>query len=156
MKIIVSIIPADLVTNSLLSYFCPFLQTKSKYQVFSKLVVWLQEIFCFLFIASRALLQRHTEFNRILKRNFLTCYSCSYYSSMFIFMFLKKKIRKQICNSFNKVSLNIVFIHYILLCIIYFPILIRFVVQILIISQLVCIYIKGVFIKIENSGGWIK
>ena len=36
----------------------------------------------FLFIASRALLQSHAEFNRLLQRNFLTCYSCLYYSSM--------------------------------------------------------------------------
>ena len=30
MKIILTIIPTDLVTNSLLSSFCPFLQTKKK------------------------------------------------------------------------------------------------------------------------------
>ena len=33
MKIIVTIIPTDLVTNSLLSSFCPFSQTKIKKQV---------------------------------------------------------------------------------------------------------------------------
>ena len=33
MKIIVTIIPTDLVKNSLLSSFCPFLQTKNKNQV---------------------------------------------------------------------------------------------------------------------------
>ena len=38
--------------------------------------------FCFLFIASHAMLQNHSEFNRLLKRNFFTCYSCSYYSLM--------------------------------------------------------------------------
>ena len=36
----------------------------------------------FLFIASHALLQRHAEFNRLLERDFLTCYCCSCYSSM--------------------------------------------------------------------------
>ena len=31
---------------------------------------------CFVFMASRALFQRHVEFNRLLKRNFLACYIC--------------------------------------------------------------------------------
>ena len=35
-----------------------------------------------MFIASRALLQSHAEFNRLLWWNFLTCCSCLYYSSM--------------------------------------------------------------------------
>ena len=47
MKIIVTIIPTDLVTNSILSSFCFFLQTKNKNQVFSNLVVWYREIFLF-------------------------------------------------------------------------------------------------------------
>ena len=34
------------------------------------------------YIASRTLLQCHTKFNRLLWRNFLTCYSSLYYSSM--------------------------------------------------------------------------
>ena len=38
--------------------------------------------FCVLFIASHALLQSHVKSNRHSKRNFLTCYSCSHYSSM--------------------------------------------------------------------------
>ena len=76
MKIIGNIIPTNLVRNLLLSSFCPFLQTKSKNLVFSKLVV------CFLFIASRALLQSHTEFNGLLLMIFLAYFSCSYYSSM--------------------------------------------------------------------------
>ena len=41
MKIIVTSIPTDLVTNSLLSSFFSFLQTKNKNQV------WYQEIFAF-------------------------------------------------------------------------------------------------------------
>ena len=36
----------------------------------------------FLFITSRALLQSHAKFNGLLERNFLNCYSCSYYNSM--------------------------------------------------------------------------
>ena len=40
MKIIVNIIPTDLIKNSLLSSFCPFLQAKNKNQVFSKFMVW--------------------------------------------------------------------------------------------------------------------
>ena len=39
MKIIVTMSPTDLNTNSLLSSLCPFIQTKYKNQVFSKLVV---------------------------------------------------------------------------------------------------------------------
>ena len=39
-KIIDGIIPANLIRNSLLSLFCPFLETKNKNKVFSKLVVW--------------------------------------------------------------------------------------------------------------------
>ena len=35
------------ITNLLLSSFCSFLQTKNKNQVFSKLVVWYQEMFLF-------------------------------------------------------------------------------------------------------------
>ena len=62
MKIIVTIIPTNLVTNSLLFLFCPFIETKNKNQVFSKLVVWQQGIVCFLFISSRALLQRYAKF----------------------------------------------------------------------------------------------
>ena len=40
MKIIVTIIPTNLVANSLLSLFGAFIETKNKNQVFSKLVVW--------------------------------------------------------------------------------------------------------------------
>ena len=47
MKIIVTIIPTSLVTNFLLFSFSPFLQTKNKNLVFSKLVVWLLVIFLF-------------------------------------------------------------------------------------------------------------
>ena len=66
-KIIVTIIPTDLVTNSFLSSFCPFLQIKNKNQVFSKLMASKEKYFCFLFVTSRALLQNHvTSF---------TCYS---------------------------------------------------------------------------------
>ena len=39
MKMIVTIIPTNLVTNSLLSLFCPFTGPKNKNQIFSKLVV---------------------------------------------------------------------------------------------------------------------
>ena len=60
MKITVTIIPTDLVTNLLLSSFCVS-SGNEKY-------------FCFLFIAIRALLQSHAEFNGLLYRNFLVCY----------------------------------------------------------------------------------
>ena len=82
MKIIVTIIPTRLVTNSLLFLFCSFVETKNNNQLSSKLVVWYRETFLFLFMVSRALLQRYAEFNRLLWKDFLTCYSCSYYSCM--------------------------------------------------------------------------
>ena len=40
MKIIVTIMPTDFVVNSLLTLFCPFLETKNKDQVFIRLMVW--------------------------------------------------------------------------------------------------------------------
>ena len=40
---------------------------------------------------SRALLENHAESKQLLKKNFLTCYSCSYYSStIIVFSFLVK------------------------------------------------------------------
>ena len=72
MKVIMIIIPKHLVTNSLLFLFCPLLETKGN-QILSKLVVWLQvgglvtrNILVILITASSVLLQRHTEFNRLL------------------------------------------------------------------------------------------
>ena len=59
MKIIVTIIPTDFVTNSL-SY-------KSKTRIRFSASWWIgnENYFCFLFIANRALLQSHAEFNRL-------------------------------------------------------------------------------------------
>ena len=45
MKIIVIIIPRDLVINLRLSSFGPFLQTKNKSRVYRKLLMWKREIF---------------------------------------------------------------------------------------------------------------
>ena len=85
MKIIVTIIPTNLVTK--LSSFYHFLDIRNKNFVFSKLVVYSNEkYFCFLFIASCALLESHAKCNRLLLRNFLTCYSCSYYSFMILYI----------------------------------------------------------------------
>ena len=53
MKIIVTIILTDLVTNLFLSTSCPFLQTRNKNLVFSKLVVLQREIFLF-FVCSES------------------------------------------------------------------------------------------------------
>ena len=55
--------------------------------------------FFFLFIACHALFQSHAEFNRLLYRNFLTCYSCSYYSSM-----VKLKLKKIYLIKLNNAS----------------------------------------------------
>ena len=80
MKIIVAIIPTDLVANSLLSSFCPLLQFKNKNHVFSRLAIWKQEIFLFFVYALYfKAMPNSTDFH---KNNFLTCCSCSYYSSM--------------------------------------------------------------------------
>ena len=43
MKIIVTITPENMVTDSLLSPFCLFLESKNKYKIFSKLLVWSRE-----------------------------------------------------------------------------------------------------------------
>ena len=82
MKIIATIIPKDLGIDSLLSCFCPFLQTKNKIKFSGSWWSGNKKYFCFLFRASCAPLQSHVEFSRLLLRNFLTCYSCSYYSSI--------------------------------------------------------------------------
>ena len=69
MKIIVTMIPTDLVKNLFLSSFCPFLQTKNKNLVFSGLVtthISFIYIYIYIYIASRALLQSHAEVNRLL------------------------------------------------------------------------------------------
>ena len=64
MAIIVIIIPANLFMNLLLSLFFPLIETKNKNQSFSKLVVWLQEIFLF-FIYTGTLLQRYDFYKNI-------------------------------------------------------------------------------------------
>ena len=76
MKIIETIILTNLVPSLLLSYFSPFLLSQEVGDLATKNGP------VFLFIASHTLLQRHAEFNRILERDFLTCYCCSCYSSM--------------------------------------------------------------------------
>ena len=66
MKIIITIIPTDLVTNWLLSFFSFFVNQKqeSGFQQVGGLLMG--NISVFLFIASRAQLQSHGEFNRLL------------------------------------------------------------------------------------------
>ena len=67
MKIIVTIIPSDLVTKFVFILFLPFLANKkqeSGLQQVHGLVT--RNISVFLFIASRGLLQSHAEFNRLL------------------------------------------------------------------------------------------
>ena len=66
MKIIVAIIPTDPVTNSRLSSLCPFLQTKIRIRFSARWWSGNDKYFYFLFKASRALLQNHAEFNRLL------------------------------------------------------------------------------------------
>ena len=45
MKIFAHLIPTNLGINSLISFFCHFLETKNKNQLLSKLVVWKRDIF---------------------------------------------------------------------------------------------------------------
>ena len=70
MEIVVIIILTDLVTNLLLSSFCPFLTNQKQelgIQQVGGLVTRISEF---------ALLQSYAEFNRLLRRDFLTCCSC--------------------------------------------------------------------------------
>ena len=64
------------------SFFVLFYKPKTRIRFSASWRSGAENYFCFLFIASRALFQSHVEFIRLLKRNFLTCYFCSYYSSM--------------------------------------------------------------------------
>ena len=62
MKMIVTMVPKEIVTNSLLSFFLCFHRNQkqeSSFQQVGRLLI--RNIFAFLFIASRALLQRYAE-----------------------------------------------------------------------------------------------
>ena len=76
MKIIITVIPGDLVTN--LSIFFNRPKTAIRFSA-----SWWPGNEKNLFKTSHALLLSHAEVNRILRGNFLTCCPCSYYSSMF-------------------------------------------------------------------------
>ena len=67
MKIIVTIIPTDLVINSLFILFF-VLSYKPITRIRFSTSWWpgKEKYFCFLFIASHALFQSHAEFNRLL------------------------------------------------------------------------------------------
>ena len=83
MKTIVTIIFTELVTNLLLSFFFVlFYKPKARIRFPASWWSGNEKYFRFLFITSHALLQNHADFNRFLKRDYLTCYSCLYYSSM--------------------------------------------------------------------------
>ena len=82
MKIIITIILTDLVTNSLLSSLCPFLQTKNKNQVFSKLLVRYREIFLFFVYSESRYTSKPCRIQQTFIKEFSAYYSCSYYSSM--------------------------------------------------------------------------
>ena len=97
MKRIVIIIPTDLVTNSALSFFIFFYKQKTRIHFSAGWWSGNKIYFCFLLIASRAFLQSYAEFNKLLSRYFLTCYSCSYYSFM---VYLRRKYLRAstLCN----------------------------------------------------------
>ena len=72
MKVIVNIMFSNFVTNLLLFFCFPFVKTtKKKNKIFS--IYWWcgnGNYLYFQFITSRALFQRHAEFNKLLLRNF--------------------------------------------------------------------------------------
>ena len=68
--------------------------------------------FCFLFMASRPLLQDHAEFNRYLQRTFLICYSCSYYSSIIRIKELSKLLFFEYVNLMERKRQMIVLIQF--------------------------------------------
>ena len=66
MKIIVTVIPKNLVTNLLFSSFSFLTNLKQESGFWQVGGLVTRNISVFLFIESRALLQSHTEFNRLL------------------------------------------------------------------------------------------
>ena len=70
MKINETTIPTDLVINLILFLFCLSIETRNKYQVSASWWSGNEKYFCFLFTASRALLQRYTNSIDFYKRNF--------------------------------------------------------------------------------------
>ena len=65
MKIIVTIIPTDLVKISFYSLLVLFNKRKTRIRFSASWWSGNEKYFCFLFVASRALLQRHAELNRL-------------------------------------------------------------------------------------------
>ena len=66
MKIIVSVIPTVLVTNSLCPIFVLLQKPKTRIKFSASWWSDNKKQFCFLFIVSHALLQRYAEFSRFL------------------------------------------------------------------------------------------
>ena len=71
MNMIVTIIPTDLVKNSLLSSFVLFYTSKTRIRFSASWWSGNKKYFCFFFITSCTLLQSHVKFNKLLQRNFL-------------------------------------------------------------------------------------
>ena len=72
MKIFVNIFPTNLVANSFLFPFCLLLETKKEKSDFQQVDALVAiYISVFLFIVCHSLLQRHTDFNRLLQCIFL-------------------------------------------------------------------------------------
>ena len=67
MKMIVTIIPINLVTNLLFNLFLVFHgNQKQESNISASCRSGKEKYFCFFFIASRVLLQKHVEFSRLL------------------------------------------------------------------------------------------
>ena len=66
MKIIATIIPTNVVANTLLPFFVRLKEPKTKIKVSASWWCGNENYFCFLFISARALLQRYAEFNKLL------------------------------------------------------------------------------------------
>ena len=85
MKLIVFIIPTDLIMNSLLYFFVFSYKPKTRIRFSASWWFYSEKNFC-VFVYSEPLstskLQSHAELNRLLNRNFLICYSCLCHSFM--------------------------------------------------------------------------
>ena len=79
-----NIFPKRLATNSLLSLFLSIHRNQKQESNFQEVGGLVTRNISLLVIASRALLRSSAEFNKLLQPDFLTCYSCSYYSSMLV------------------------------------------------------------------------
>ena len=93
MKIIVAIIPTDLVTNSLLFSFCPFLQTRKKIRFSASWFSGNKNISLFFVYSELRLTSNPCRIQQTFIKDFFTCYPCWYDSSMVFVISLFKSVK---------------------------------------------------------------